>query len=387
MQRFKPGLVAASLALTALSMSLAAHAQGSANLAADPLNLPAEIMPLASDATMLDISSIGAGFIAVGERGEVMLSADGNEWTQSVGVPLRSTLTAVATVGNQAWAVGHDGVILHSGDGGENWEIQRRDPRGQPGEGIDPNDLRQGAPFLDVLFTDANNGMAIGAYSMFLTTSDGGKTWNGLRIPAGQAEADPEAGLTDELEIEGEDEQAATDLHDDNDLGSSVFSDAELKIGMESDPHLNGIARTGSGGLVIVGERGAIFRSNDGGVSWIRSQLPYDGSMFGVVGFEDQRVVAFGLRGHVFESTDLGATWSEVPTGSELSLMGGKALDNDGVVIVGANGIILHRANGSAPLQIATDTAAGVIAGVQPIGNDGDLLIASENGLSRFQAK
>lgn len=387
MQRLKPGLAAASLALVALSLPIAVQAQEPVNLPADPLNRPAEIMPLASEAMMLDIASSGDRFIAVGERGEVMLSADGDKWTQSAGVPLRSTLTAVTAVGDQAWAVGHDGVILHSSDGGENWEIQRRDPRGQPAEGIDPYDLRQGAPFLDVLFTDARNGMAIGAYSLFLTTSDGGKTWNGSRIPTGQAGADAGQDPNDDFEIEDEADLATDGLHDDNELSSSVFSDAELKIGMESDPHLNGIARTGSGGLVIVGERGAIFRSEDGGLSWARSQLPYDGSMFGVVGFEDQRVVAFGLRGHVFESTDLGVNWNEVPTGSELSLMGGKPLGKGGIVIVGANGIVLHRANANAPLKVATDTAAGVIAGVQPIGNDGDLLIASENGLSRFQPK
>lgn len=387
MQRFNPGLAAASLALAVLSMPLAAGAQESANLAADPLDRPAEIMPLADAAMMLDITPSDERFIAVGDRGEVMLSADGNDWKQSTGVPLRSTLTAVAAVGNQAWAVGHDGVILHSSDGGENWEIQRRDPRGQPGKGIDPEDLRQGAPLLDVLFTDANNGMAIGAYSLFLTTSDGGKTWNGLRIPAGQPASDAAQDEVDDLEIEDEVEPAADDLHDDNALSSSVFSDAELKIGMESDPHLNGIARTGSGGLVIVGERGAIFASRDGGLSWTRSQLPYDGSMFGVVGFEDQRVVAFGLRGHVFESLDLGTNWTEIPTGSELSLMGGKPLGEGGIVIVGANGIILHRASAGAPLKVATDATAGIIAGVQPVGSNGDLLIASENGLSRFQPK
>ncbi|MGB0132974.1 WD40/YVTN/BNR-like repeat-containing protein [Dokdonella sp.] len=385
MQRLKTGLAAASLALAALSIGPAVQAQESANFPADPLLRPVEIMPLANQAMMLDITPSGDRFIAVGERGEVMTSADGNEWVQSAGVPLRSTLTAVTAVGNQAWAVGHDGVILHSSDGGENWEIQRRDPRGQPAEGIDPYDLRQGAPFLDVLFTDSNNGMAIGAYSLFLTTRDGGKTWNGSRIPTGQP--DSEAGQDPTDDILMEDDPAAGDLVDDNEFSSQVFSDDELKIGMESDPHLNGIARTGSGGLVIVGERGAIFRSEDGGLSWTRSQLPYDGSMFGVVGFEGQRVVAFGLRGHVFESTDLGVNWTEVPTSSELSLMGGTALGKDGVVIVGANGIILSRANASEPLKIATDTAAGVIAGVQPVGNDGDLLIASENGLSRFQPK
>ncbi|MGB0135210.1 hypothetical protein, partial [Dokdonella sp.] len=59
MQRLIPGLAAASLALTALSMALSVHAQNSANLAADPLDQPAEIMPLASEAMMLDITPLG----------------------------------------------------------------------------------------------------------------------------------------------------------------------------------------------------------------------------------------------------------------------------------------------------------------------------------------
>jgi photosystem II stability/assembly factor-like uncharacterized protein len=231
---------------------------------------------------------------------------------------------------------------------------------------------------LDVLFTDGMHGFAIGAYSLFLTTSDGGATWTGSRINLvndGQEAA---------AEAKTEAEQVA---HSDNDLQSSVFSADELAIGMETDAHLNSIARTASGGFVIVGERGAIFRSRDGGTSWIRSQLPYDGSMFGIVGYEGEHVLAFGLRGHVFESTNLGEDWTEVQTGTELSLMGGTALANGGVVIGGANGLVLHRDRDSEPLSLMTDTSAGVIADVLPTGTAGEWLIAGENGLSLFQSK
>lgn len=381
MQRPIPAVVAVFLALVfAPDMAGAQDAAGEQikGLAADPLDRPVEIMPMAQNSLILDMTQSGDRIIAVGERGHVLISTDGIEWRQIANVPLRSTLTAVTTIASHVWAVGHDGVILHSGDAGEHWEIQRRDPRGQPAEGVAADDIRQGAPLLDVLFTDAQHGFAIGAYSLLLTTSDGGKTWSGSRINTvdiGKAAADAEKA------------QAEESVHSENDLGSSVFSADELAIAMETDAHLNAMAQTASGGFVIVGERGAIFRSRDGGLSWTRSQLPYDGSMFGVLGYEGEHVLAFGLRGHVFESTDLGENWSEVPTGSELSLMGGSALANGGVVIGGANGIILHRARDSEPLVLSTEQKAGVIAKVLPANASGELLIAGEHGLSRFQPK
>jgi photosystem II stability/assembly factor-like uncharacterized protein len=368
----------AFLSLALLLVACAVSAQEPTSLApaaADPLARPAEAMPLADKSLILDLVRSGQRIIAVGERGHILYSADGTNWTQSSEVPLRSTLTAVAAVGDQAWAVGHDGVILHSADAGTSWTIQRRDPHGQPGEGVDPDDPRQGAPLLDVFFIDAQQGFAIGAYSLLLHTSDGGAHWIGSRI----------VNAADALAADVPTAEEEPNAHADNDFESSVFSADELEIGQESDPHLNAIARTGSGGYVIVGERGAVFRSTDGGATWTRSQLPYDGSMFGIIGFEGQRVLAFGLRGHVFESNDLGVNWSKLSSGSELSLMGGAALENGGAVIVGANGIVLRRADASAALTMHTDRAAGVIAGVLPLDASGSLLTAGEHGLGRFQ--
>ena len=366
--------VLAAVAASGVVAVVAIAADGSAPVVpADPMAIPSEIMPLASKSLVLDIARAGARAIAVGERGQILLSDDGNAWTQSVDVPLRSTLTAISTVGTHAWAVGHDGVILHSADAGDHWHIQRRDPWTRAVDGVE-HDLRQGVPLLDVLFTDADNGIAIGAYSLLLTTRDGGKSWSGSRITVvGEAVASAAKAAAGDIEIEGEE--------------SDTFSAEELKIGQESDPHLNGIARTGSGGLIIVGERGAVFRSRDGGSNWERSQLPYDGSMFGVIGYDADHVIAFGLRGHVFESNDLGSSWREVATGTELSLMGGVALADGGVIIVGANGTVLRRIGQADALSKFTYNSAGVIAGVLPAAADGELLVAGENGISRYQPK
>ena len=97
---------------------------------ADPLLQTAEVMPLAEHSLLLDLARSGERLVAVGERGHVLMSSDGKTWTQSANVPVRSALTAVSAVGADVWAVGHDGIILHSGNAGETWEIQRRDPRG-----------------------------------------------------------------------------------------------------------------------------------------------------------------------------------------------------------------------------------------------------------------
>ncbi|HTI94960.1 MAG TPA: YCF48-related protein, partial [Rudaea sp.] len=331
-----------------LAVSLAACTAALSTSAADkftwpdPVDSPAQIMPLASQSLLLGLAHTTNGYVAVGGRGDILVSTDGAQWQQAQ-VPTRSTLTAVAAVDANVWAVGHDGVIVHSADGGEHWQMQRKDSWHAP-SGDAPSDPRQGAPLLGVLFTDAKHGIAVGAYSLALRTDDGGEHWQEITV-APKPKDDADGG--------GGSDAAATDSAQGGGAQSGdkwTFNQSQLKIGAEPTPHLNAIARTGSGALFIVGERGAAFRSRDSGATWQRLQLPYDGSMFGVIGYEADHVLAFGLRGHVFESTDLGEHWTQVPTGTELSLMGGTALPDDGVAIVGANGIVLLRAKGGQPL-------------------------------------
>ena len=53
------------------------------------------------------------------------MSTDGGAtWKQSA-VPVSSDLTAVYFVDeNRGWTVGHDGVVLHTDDGGDAWRLQ-----------------------------------------------------------------------------------------------------------------------------------------------------------------------------------------------------------------------------------------------------------------------
>ena len=114
---------------------------------------------------------------------------------------MSSDLTAVFFVdAKNGWAVGHDGVVLHSDDGGDSWQLQldgrkandlllaawKRKAKAEPASAEAKALLaeaqrykEQGAdkPFLDVWFADAANGFVVGAYNLVFRTDDGGKTW------------------------------------------------------------------------------------------------------------------------------------------------------------------------------------------------------------------
>jgi photosystem II stability/assembly factor-like uncharacterized protein len=57
---------------------------------------------------ILDVVQAGQRYIAVGERGHVLISRDGIEWEQAEFVPVQATLTRVDFAGGRLWAVGHD---------------------------------------------------------------------------------------------------------------------------------------------------------------------------------------------------------------------------------------------------------------------------------------
>jgi photosystem II stability/assembly factor-like uncharacterized protein len=115
-------------------------------------------MPLARSSLLLDVAREDFRIIAVGERGQILLSSDRAASWQQAEVPTRTTLTAVRTVGGgHAWAVGHDGLILHSDDGGLTWSKQR--------SSAEPD-----RPLLDLWFADEAHGVAVGAYMLVLST-------------------------------------------------------------------------------------------------------------------------------------------------------------------------------------------------------------------------
>ncbi|MBN8427589.1 MAG: hypothetical protein J0L65_08975 [Xanthomonadales bacterium] len=367
-----------------VSLALTVAASGVTAQEGNETPLTAEAMPLAtSRALVLDLTNGNSRAIAVGERGHVLVSESRSDWRQVEKVPTRSNLTAVTTAGESTWAVGHDGLILFSADGGLTWTVQRQDiwkPMADDAD-WDAFDPTQGAPLLDVLALNAQQVIAVGAYSLMLRSDDGGQTWTKI---------DPNSKPAEAAVAEEESEAIAQPAEDGEDQASDDWTmDADaLVLDEEDDPHLNGIARDAAGQLMVVGERAAAFRSRDGGQSWERLSLPYDGSMFGVLALGEGHFLAYGLRGHVQETMDFGETWVELDTATEATLQGGAMTPDGSIFLVGNNGTVLYRAAGSGQfaLQTYSDTEqeSPVLSNALALENRA-VIVAGEKGLGRFQ--
>ncbi len=345
-----------------LAMTLPLFAQTAGQTSTDPAELTAETKALAAKALLLDITQTNAGYFAVGERGHVLTSLDGKSWTQISNIPTRSTLTSIVAIDQKLWAGGHDGLIIASSDGGKTWSRQRIDIFVSGSD-----NPAQGAPILDMLFTDVKHGFAIGAYSLMLETQDGGTTWTPRRINVA-ATAPTAAPVASE---------------------SGTFNEADLALGEETDPHFNAITQLTDGTLVLVGERGTVYRSSDKGATWNKLSFPYKGSMFGVMSWNDNNILAYGLRGNIYESTDRGDSWNKLQSGSNATLMGGVDLLNGGAVLVGANGVVLRRNDAASAF---TASVVQTKAGEEPVfaaaasSSDGQLVLVGDKGADLFTA-
>ena len=329
------------LSLLAIALALPVFAQDSG---AEPAAAPGEAAPFvapsvsikprksmmepkAAQALMLGLADSGKHLFAVGDWGEILVSNDGASWAQ-VETPVRSPLTAVTFVDDKnGWAVGHDAVVLHTGDGGKTWLLQNFQP-----------ELEK--PFLDVLFLDATHGFAIGAYGLFDETTDGGASWN---------EVDPPAITADGL-------------------------------------HLYKIIKLGNGDLFIAGEQGLLGMSTDAGKTWKKLDSIYEGTFFGATPVGASGVLVCGLRGNAFYTPDDRAPkWTKIDTQTTDSMFACHDIDDSHAVMVGLNGKILLTDLSTASVSVIRSPVETAYSAVLPWGKY--FVLAGESGVKRVSAQ
>ncbi len=298
--------------------------------------------PRVTMSVLTDVIQTSAGFVAVGERGHILLSTDGKQWQQSK-VPVQSNLNSVFFLNEkQGWAVGHDVTILHTNDGGLTWELQKFVPE------LDK-------PLFDIVFQDEQNGIAVGAYGLMFRTHDAGKSWT-QEYHAEIANADDFAALQ---ELKQTDEAAFLEEV------TSVL------------PHINRILLDGQL-MYMVGEGGLFAKSTDFGVTWQRLPEFYQGSLFGVAQSNQGMLMTAGLRGHAFISRDFGNSWQQVPLPSPATLNSVTAT-TDGFLLTGNSGsVFLSVDQGSTFTAIKQPDGKAVLNGLLL---DGQLLLVTEVGI------
>ena len=260
--------------------------------------------------------------VAVGERGNILLSDDqGVSWQPAAVEPQRDlTLTALVALDDKnLLAVGHDGWILRSVDKGANWTEVRYD--GEIAE-----------PLLGIWSAGGNRVMTFGSFGKFYQSDDDGRTWQAQPIEVDSA-------------------------------------------------HLNGMDGGADGRRMVVGEQGLVLRSDDAGRSWKTLEPFYNGSLFGVVRLSPDRWVTYGMRGHVFVSQNFGRTWDAVAVGNQLPLYGHALLPNGGGLLIVGAGSSLVRLDGNGHLVNATRLAGlGTLTSAVLVGA-GRLLVGGERGV------
>lgn len=319
----------------------------------DVLDVPATASSLAAHALINGLARAGERIVGVGQRGHIVFSDDqGKRWTQAK-VPLSSDLIAVHfPSARQGWAVGHDGVILHSGDAGASWTrqldgrasgalIDRYYSHADVSDAMraDAGNLAAHAldnPFLDVWFENDKSGFVVGAFNMILHTDDGGVSWQPW-----MERTDNPKGL-----------------------------------------HLNAIRPVGQD-LYIVGEQGLVRKLAKGGARFESVPTPYQGSYFGIIGSRGA-TIAFGLRGNAYRSLDGGGSWQKVTTGLQVGLTAAVLLPDARLALISQAGQVLLSADDGASFQPLKQAASRPTSAVA-IGAAGQLVLAGVRG-ARIQA-
>ncbi|NKF20926.1 WD40/YVTN/BNR-like repeat-containing protein [Solimonas marina] len=343
----------------------------------------------------------GKRVIAVGEQGEILLADDlQGPWRQASVEPQRgSTLTQVRFVGpGVAIAVGHDGWVLRSTDGGETWKEaffiktkpQADDAPAGPGGLIapppgastsaEPPDSTAAEPPPDASTSaEPPDSSSASAWNPEPPSTDDSGTADDAAQPL---LPDPLLGIAGPFDghlfaIGGFGLMLRSD--DDGKTWHHVVSDT---IG---DHHLNAMLRAADGSLLIAGERGLLARSTDSGQSWTVLPQVYDGSFFGALALPSKTLLVFGMRGHVFRSTDKGQTWQASTVPGNASLFGGTVTRKGQVVLVGAGSTVMVSDDDGQTFRAEHSGAAHDYAAVLPVTTD-RWLVAGDAGLQLVSA-
>jgi photosystem II stability/assembly factor-like uncharacterized protein len=210
----------------------------------------------------------------VGSRGAILRTVDGGRaWSDSsLGEDL--ILSGVSFVNpTLGWAAGEFGVIYHTRDGGKSWRKQQSPVEVSFASGESRN-------LFALLFLDSQNGWAFGLDGVILRTKDGAR-WEVARRneETGGAPRHHLFAATvfdSRLWAVGE---RGTLLHADSD--GKIWRQSKAEIPPVS---LNDIAFGKNGFGLIVGNRGVILRTVNGGSTWERLRIVTQGPGKGASG-------------------------------------------------------------------------------------------------------
>ena len=212
------------------------------------------------------------------------------------------------------WAVGRYGTIIHTTDGGENWEYQKSGTE---------------ATLLGVDTTSVDKAWIVGKEGTVLSTADRGKTWKKVTLGIKDMLCDIQFFNAQEGWIVGEFE---TVFHTTNGgtnwerqhggepppIDVSQIGEDELvgeDFGMEEEVYtLNSVYFLDSQLGWAAGEYGTVMHTKDGGATWVKQDCGTENTLMDVefVRFKGKLWgFVVGLDSTILKSLDGGETWTK----------------------------------------------------------------------------
>jgi len=303
----------------------------------DEIDAEFEVM---NERTLLDIKSIefvneNMGWAVGGKTdfypfysaGVILHTTDGGEnWEEQLS--LTNDLSDVDFVDqNSGWAVGRDGIIRHTANGGLNWGTQNS-----------PLDGR----LESVCFIDENNGWVVSSsnWGEIIHTTNGGNTWTEQSNPTSNP-------LYDVFFIN-------------ENKGWAVGLDSTIIMTTDGGQNWERVITNAANGYRfasvffldemrgwVSGIYGSIMLTEDEGISWQEMESGTNDLLNSVFFIDSNNGWAVGNQGTIIRSIDGGHHWFSQQSGVDINILNSvNFIDPNNGWIAGEGGSILHTENG-----------------------------------------
>ena len=248
-----------------------------------------------------------------------------------------------------------------------------------------------------VFFLNQNKGWAVGSKGVFLTTVDGGKTWQLKTRPTEDALrdvyfADDQNGWlvceTNVYELKAKDEPLAYLMNTSD--GGSTWKRVNIPDADVNTRLVRAVFTHGGRGWVF-GEGGALFATRDAGETWVRLRIPTRHLLLGGTFIDEDRGWLVGAGATILETSDGGETWhlSRLTDAEGVRFTATSFVDNRLGWAVGSGGKILRTVNGGRTWAAQTSGVAVDLLDVKflsalegwAVGNEGTVIHTSDGGL------
>lgn len=265
-----------------------------------------------------DVIWDGSGFIAVGDSGVVLTSADGINWAE-IETPTEAGLLSVESYGPDIFAVGYNATVLMSSDHGASWTIKL---------GSQPYNVLQSVVANDSLIvTGGFNGALVA--DLILISEDGGDSWTSpLPFGGGTGQF-----FTDLIYEDGLYIAATSNLYTANNCQGDSIGHTNVQVSsdgkvwnavlLRDEPASSNTILHDGNRFIAVGDDSTVFASFDG-YNWTEFQTPVQDVDYLSAAWDGLKLVAAGRtnwcnwmdgdappfeRPTGISSTDGGVTW------------------------------------------------------------------------------